>query len=420
MSRGIEREQPSSLSDTASPIHDNANVLGATPSQVLDGFREVGRFIASGFSATPEVRPLTGAQKVGYTGTARGSLSSVSSTSTTKSSSTRVSSLSSTSSVDDSTPFSPTTPKSPADGKKHRPRQILIVQDTGASPLISPNPDFTRQKTEKKIEWEQQRRLLEEGLGISVTSPESGSIAEDESGNIGLQATWKRTGILNSSITSSPSSDGSPTVVASSRSSSIPGSPKEESIDFNARIPASLSRKQANRTSTPLASAPVSAMSPSAWIPSSIGKKLEDTLSKGQKRASVILSDITLALTSPAPTTPTSVLQKRPEGSDASRPVVSTKKMDKMSPPPSPQLAPRASRRTGSDSDSSVERVSGFDKNVASLRSVTKSPSSRESSPEMVVSPSSGNGPNNGVQSGRYLQLPSDHESDWASDEWAW
>ncbi|GLB39292.1 hypothetical protein LshimejAT787_0604540 [Lyophyllum shimeji] len=271
---------------------------------VLEGIREgvqgVGRFIAAGLAigelspastSTLSQLPRSVPPPLRLTHATSQSSSSASTSATT---STRFS-QSSTSSIGEETVS--LYEKTEEEGSA----QILMVHDTGATPTVSPNPAFEHQR--------QQRELRTDTFSQSTRSNVEGA---------------KDTFATSSKVHRRRSRDTHPFEnmlsheATSSKRSSSPSKATKEDKKQGARL------KQAsiNGTEFPpvssipgLASLTVGVASPpvASWV-GSVGKKWEElqrgsTFSKNQKRASVLLADVSQSIVSalsPPPSTSTS------------------------------------------------------------------------------------------------------------------
>ncbi|KAJ7057758.1 hypothetical protein C8F01DRAFT_1371852 [Mycena amicta] len=240
VSRGFTSPENASFTSTTSTssgssIENSPNPTSANGGAVMDGIREgvqgVGRFIAA-FSPGP----YSSLESV-ISPTRRTHSSNSSSSTIATSKSTRFS-QSSTSSIEE------------------EPGQVLMVQDTGATPTMSPNPAFNAR---------QQRARSR------AHTPDSSAEAEADffAANASLQ-------LLDSSTSGQNARPASKRMASTSV---IPGLALVESV------------------------APVS-----AWV-GTVGKKWEElqrvpSVAKNTKRASLLFSDIAYALQGPPPTTP--------------------------------------------------------------------------------------------------------------------
>lgn len=296
VSRGLEKER------LDSPLTGDSPNSGAMFEGIREGVQGVSRFIAYGLSsASPSSsapHPPSAFSQSQYSSSpltnkrrslpaARSSTSSMS-TFTTKS--TRLSS-SSASSFDVGEPgnvdYFASCGEEEEDEQnvleEEHAQELLMVRDTGASPLVSPNPEFIQQKKERKRERERLERGLNDTPGShsspTTTAKDSETIrARRKSREVALPSSSTRIHSASSSTVTSPT---------------VPGYPFEDlhllspGSEHGSSTPA-LTRRQSNRTSlAPISSMPglaLATMVPinptqavSSWVGSVVGKNWEDT-----------------------------------------------------------------------------------------------------------------------------------------------
>jgi len=264
VSRGFQK------GDGVSEAHVNPNPGNSV---VLEGIKEgvqgVSRFIAAGLTdlssnPSPPMR-LSSAPKRGHS--ANQSSSSASTNTTDTKSSARLS-QSSASSLGDETLLSP---------REEEEDQELIVRDTGATPTMSPNPAFKYQKEKKE-----RRSEATDGQHFSNRNG-AANIHRRRSQDVSLPSPSNSSLSLGSSSTA-PCED--QTSKARKRTS-MNGLPPVSSIPGLGSISVT-----GNSSTQPI----------SSWMGSAT-KKWEElqrgsSFSKGQKRASVLLSDVSHSIVS--------------------------------------------------------------------------------------------------------------------------
>ncbi|KAJ7442496.1 hypothetical protein B0H11DRAFT_2204427 [Mycena galericulata] len=259
VSRGFTSPHNSSLASTSSgtasgsSIENSPTPTSANGGAVFDGIREgvqgVGRFIAA-FSPTP----YSSFESVLPHGMHSPSSSmSTMATSTSAGKSTRLSQSSVSSIGEEPCPPSAERAADDADGA-----QVLMVHDTGATPTMSPNPEFNARRQQRSRE--------------RLRTPDSSAEAEADFFLASAQA-----------ATSTPAPARPGAAKRASSTNALPG----------------------------LAGVVESVAPVSAWVGTAVGKKWEElqrapTFAKNSKRASLLFSDIAHALqvgpsTSPSP-----------------------------------------------------------------------------------------------------------------------
>jgi hypothetical protein len=170
-----------------------------------------------------------------------------------------------------------------------RSEQVLIVRDTGATPTMSPNPDFERKRRSKE--------LGEKSGGLSTDSPVKKNTKNEKGFDLWLDDGWDELSPnprRQQPCVNGPATGSLVTLVQSSKSP--PSLPPMSTIPCLATV--NLAGPAAQQMS--------------AWM-GTVGKKLGDirgssTFTKGQKRASLLLSDMqntfVSSLISPTPLSP--------------------------------------------------------------------------------------------------------------------
>ncbi|EAU82934.1 hypothetical protein CC1G_12364 [Coprinopsis cinerea okayama7 len=290
VNRGVERENSISNANTAA-LRSLTSPATLSFEGLKGGVQEVSRLlsVATGTgsrppSATPS--PLLSSKSLPRHSARDSNSSASTSRTTTTSSSTgahhRLSQCSSATSLDEDVDTVKQHVEPPPNGNSsiHSSPQELIITDTGATPTVSPNPAFLEQKERRK-----RRKDL---LDVSVSSSGGASVSD------GPDDAWDVWGANEVGMSGSVKLQDPPKGKAAAvpPSSSIPGS---SIVGLG-----SLASPQAQV---------------SAWM-DSVGKKLGElqksptvtALSKSQKRASLILSDVSQsiasALTEPPPSRP--------------------------------------------------------------------------------------------------------------------
>ncbi|KAF5388704.1 hypothetical protein D9757_004823 [Collybiopsis confluens] len=244
----------------------------------MKGIREsvqqgVGRFLGAvaGTNETGHRRPLTHAPS---------SPSTSSSSTFTTTSSTRLS-QSSQSSFGESISEEEAEEQAPKKTRRNRPSNIEIVSDTGATPLVSPTRDFAFENslpTATPLKSVSGSSRSETGANIrsrrksrTFSDEESAEYVEsDTSTSESLSTSLADWGVDAASSTNSPRPD----CGNGSGGNNLYGS----------------SLRPKNGTGA----GPDGNMS---WVGSMVGKRWEDTISKNQKRASILLSDVSQSIT---------------------------------------------------------------------------------------------------------------------------
>ncbi|KAF8229793.1 hypothetical protein L208DRAFT_149624 [Tricholoma matsutake] len=280
----------------------NSSLQSQGSGAMLEGIREgvqgVSRFLAAGLAISelsPPSTPTTPQPDRRRTHSASQSNSSIS-TNTTKS--TRFS-QSSTSSIGEEPPQLKEEGKDdPILSTEDETVPVLIVRDTGATPTMSPNPDFVRKQQQHQERHKQTTALFLSSTHSSFeTEPDCFPPSSmNESMKIHRRKSRDNSDSLNLF---------SPTDSASSYHSASP------SVDLKQEA-SSAKRATMNGSAFPpvssipgLGSLAVAATSPpvvSAWV-GTVGKKWEElqrgsTFSKSQKRASLLLSDMSQSIAS--------------------------------------------------------------------------------------------------------------------------
>ncbi|KAF5380153.1 hypothetical protein D9615_006144 [Tricholomella constricta] len=294
--------------DGTSSQTPNGQGSGAMLEGIREGVQGVSRFIAAGLSigelspaptGSPSQYSIPAPRPLRPTHSNSQSNSSMS-TYTTKS--TRFS-QSSASSVGEE----PITPQEKTEDEGEDLAQVLMVHDTGATPTMSPNPAFVQR---------QQR-------GVRTNTPSQSTRSSFE--------TERDTFLTSSKMHRRRSRDAhsfeytlSPGEYASSSSPSV-SPPPSKATETEKSEAARLKRASLNGTGFPpvssipgLASLTVGAASPpvASWV-GSVGKKWEElqrgsTFSKNQKRASILLADVSQSIVSALSSPPSTATFKSP------------------------------------------------------------------------------------------------------------
>ncbi|KAJ7591640.1 hypothetical protein C8J56DRAFT_1047838 [Mycena floridula] len=254
VSRGLERERsdsPTTDSSVISPLNATSPMLEG----IRGGVQGVGRLLAYGLNSGNSISTASGLTSPPYT----------SSPLTNKRRS-----------------FPAVKPRlidldDAKQNEKENEKEILMVRDTGATPLVSPNPDFIGRKRERE-EVQSDEVIIQSVKLDSMDTLRARRKSRD------LAPTIDSSSSAKSSSSSSPPLTPSPNVL----------SPLEYSEFTPTAIGIGASktskRSQSQNTNKFSSSSPSWAPTPS-WIGAVVGN-WEDTISKNQKRASVLLSDV--------------------------------------------------------------------------------------------------------------------------------
>lgn len=203
MNRGFERSNTSNVSTSPSPGN------GAVLEGIKEGVQGVSRFIAAGLSISdpsatssqPSPSPTPASSRPLRISHSTRESDSSASTYTTKS--TRFSQCSSTSSLGEE-PVTETPCKPPQDDTI----QILMVRDTGATPTMSPNPEFMQQQQyQERREQEAQQSMrtsFEAGTEFFASSAVTSKMHRRKSRDVQAEGMVPLLDDLSSSRPSSP------------------------------------------------------------------------------------------------------------------------------------------------------------------------------------------------------------------------
>ncbi|KAJ3790454.1 hypothetical protein GGU10DRAFT_340852 [Lentinula aff. detonsa] len=177
--------------------------------------------------------------------------------------------------------------------RKNRPAHIGIVSDTGATPLVSPTRDFAFESPPQTATPLKSANGISGGGEIRSRRKSRTFSSESHTELTGSSASEEPTGYADSDTNTSESLSSSLVDWGMGLSSPSP-------VDSQAPGLGKGKRNLNKRMSLP-ARALSSGSGAESWMGSMVGKRWEDTISKNQKRASVLLSDVSQSISQSIP-----------------------------------------------------------------------------------------------------------------------
>ncbi|KIK60348.1 hypothetical protein GYMLUDRAFT_43647 [Collybiopsis luxurians FD-317 M1] len=177
--------------------------------------------------------------------------------------------------------------------RKNRPSNIEIVSDTGATPLVSPTRAFAFEDPPRTATPFKSASGGQNETGANIRSRRKSRTFTDEA--TGVSASEESTGYAESDTNTSESLSTSLVDWGMGLTSPV------DSITVNSGLGLSNGGREGNldkRVSLPTRGSKNGAGGDNgiSWVGSMVGKRWEDTISKNQKRASLLLSDVSQSI----------------------------------------------------------------------------------------------------------------------------